>query len=123
MSVSPSRPLATKRSGACQRAAVNSRASAVSSGQTRSPVAADVEEGARLAVPSADEEEALASDVEPHEVAGRGECIRPARAQPAAREDPLLLALEDCLGRVELARQRRRALDERVGAELHGARM
>ena len=56
------------------------------------------------------------------EVAGLGERLGAADAEPAAGEDPLLLAGEDLLRRVELAGQRRRRLREGVALELHRRR-
>ena len=71
-------------------------------------MAADVVEAAQLAVLAANDQDALADDIDGQERAGLGERIDPARIEPVPEENPLPLERED-LRRVVIAAGKRKA--------------
>ena len=83
--------------------------------QPRAAVAAHVVEGTRRAVPAPDHYHAFARDRAEHIVAGLGDLGGPARADPAAREDALLLFRMDLPRRVVAAGERALPLLIRLG--------
>ena len=68
---------------------------AVRAAHPRAAVPADVEEGARLTLAVAGEDQAFPADLHGLEVAGVGQLAATRGAEPHLLEDPLLLLAED----------------------------